>query len=101
MNAQKTTARKLSRHTPEITERNCAPSIIKNPGLVARAQETYGYVADLAGIQAEIRERLLGPLPSEVLSETYTAPDLESLLALICEKLACLVGEARTILDRV
>lgn len=77
------------------------PSQPQEPGLVARAVELIGHLGELSSNVETIRERLLGSSTSADMSKAHAPASLESMIAMACERVAGLVGETFTILNRL
>ena len=73
----------------------------KEPNITERVRELVGYIGQLEDVQANIRARLIGPAPSAGASSDKDVACLEVEISDACTRLACLVGEARTILGKL
>lgn len=76
------------------------------PNLIARAHEILRFVNELECLQHEIRLKLTGPYPSVADGNSadrkrLDEPCLEELLAMACTRIACLVGDQKSILGKI
>jgi len=75
----------------------------REPSTSERAQEALGYLFELEQVQAAMRERLFGPFPQESQPQAKEGrlPCLDEMLAMLCQKSAILLSEAKSIHGRL
>ena len=67
-----------------------------------RAKELLGYLHELDAVQAATREKLLGPSPqAQGTQPTPGEPSIEQLVAMACQRAACILVEAKSIHGRL
>lgn len=75
------------------------------PSMLARTRELIGYLSELESLQAETRRRISGPYPEACgandAAKRTDEPCLEELLAIACNRAACVVGEQKSILSKI
>lgn len=79
----------------------------KEPALVQRTHELLGYLGELEEVNRAVRRKLIGEDPGDIGPPSHSPnkrpdePCLEELIAVACNRAACLVGEQKTILARI
>lgn len=82
---------------------NAMPPTPREPNIADRSKELLTYLLELDSLQASIRTKLFGPFPqgTNTLGQSNEEPSIETMIAVACERSACLVGEAKSILNRL
>jgi hypothetical protein len=78
-----------------------APDPIREPGLIAKADECLKFVAELENTLQRIDGFLFVYKPQPADEVCNSASSVDDTLARISTRLACLVGHTRTILSRI
>ena len=76
---------------------------IREAGPIGKANETIGYLNELEQLHGELRRKLYGPYPEPkgTAEKRVDEPSLEEKLHTICQRVACLVGDAKSLLSRL
>lgn len=79
---------------------------VREPGPMAKAKETLGYIGEVEMVLGRLRRSLYGPFPEPGLdsgkAEKRTEePALEEMLHVICQRTAMIAGELQSILGRL
>ncbi len=90
-----------SNRVPTMEEVSLAPQPIRDPGLIAKADECLKFVAELENTVQRIDGFLFEYKPQPVEEVCNSASSVDDTLAGISTRLACLVGHTRTILSRI
>lgn len=72
----------------------------QEPTILNKLSEAWSYLMELSSLQAAHRVALFGPEPNASQSEVKME-SIEAFAGAICAQAACLVGEARTIQNRL
>ena len=78
-----------------------APEPIRDPGLIAKADQCLKFLAELEGTVQRIDGFLFEYKPQPAEEVCNSVSSLDDTLARICTRIACLVGHTRTILSRI
>lgn len=75
----------------------------RDPNLADRTKELLNHLVELNHIQSSTRAKLFGSGPQieQGLGQSKEEPSIETMIAVACERAACLVGEAHSIFNRL